>query len=196
MGKRIDEQPYEYGDDCLICTDAGAGLWDPGETPARIFCVFENLTKCPTFPCTSEPEPPNGHIFALPQRTDDLGPCYFYLTTTDWYVGLSFQPGAPAFSELFLYSVPGNKLYFLDSPHVPACETLFVNSTTCDNPNHCASGGFAQIAWGADAIRWMQTFGIPFDGNTFLEFFPFANGNRVTKLCNKTQGTNIKILHG
>lgn len=183
MGTKIIE-PVP-GDICL--------RWDPvDETPSFVYVVFWDVLKGDRF---GAKQPPNEHIFKLPQDPTSSCKWEYENLVSDWHV--DFQIAVDQ-SGVGLSDASGmGNFYFTDvtGPTSPPEYQLYHNFFQ-DPFGKWGYNGSAMVFWMTALGITVVDFGLQSAPDLFLEMFSFSDASFVQKLCSLSLVTNftMKIL--
>lgn len=176
----IKPKPETFGDDCLICYNAG-------ETPYEFNLFLSDLSTGSRWLDTHPPAPNGRHIIL---QNDHL-PCVWHEgPTTPCAIG--WFPSFPPSPQLaLLVSIDAGKLVFQDFQDVQ-CGRYFTNEIV--NPvGTFYYGGFAMIATSAELLSAVQAqVTIPEDGTKF-EVSVGPGGIVDVRIANEKHRINLII---
>lgn len=173
-----------------IPTGLNCGNWDPpAETPSQIYCMFFDMLKGNK---VGAREPPNGHIFELPQ--DPLSPCDWIYNNPafDWEIHLNLQAGNVSID--LRESVIPNRIYFDDwfvQPPFPA-NSVFTNDYQTP-VNHYGYAGFCVVYWMGTILALADLLSLLDVPDLFFELFSAQPPNLVVKFCSHSLRINTKV---
>lgn len=181
----MDDEPIEYGDDCLLG-------FDPGKTPKYLYVRFSLVVKCPDVGPNPFEMPPNDRVFKLTQHVTN--PCDWVYLTTPWRVFFTVVP-EPVRNWLLLADTPLGRWYFFDSVDgVPDEGHVFHNWATVCDPGVPSIEGIAIVTWTKQATDILESINMEKAQDLFMEMRPLDDGKLVYKFCRLKDATNIAIL--
>lgn len=182
---------YVVGNSCVYCEQAAGGPWPNGGTPKYLTAIFTGFVKCPMFPGTGAPEPPEGVPFVLTQLT---GPCYYATTSPmGFFVDYcAYDPSWVMCSIWLKWDV--NKIYFFNARHstLPCSLSLPAGHACLDEYTYC-TGGNVNISIFEGTPEAAEALNIAPSPDLYMEYFPMMDPVLVYKFCNRKIPMNIKI---
>lgn len=188
MGTPLPKPDIDYGSNCPACTGEDM-LWEPGQTPEKVYAVFSNLAACPCFDGIL----PNGKSFVLLQ--DPLVPCWWVHVGSIWRVRFIAAISGEDASELLLQWNPGSKIAFQGRwDPCPFEYHAFQNISTECTSLVCCTGGIGVVSWNSIPQDLVDFFGLVRSEGLMYEARPKSPTEIVHKFCSTNDSTNIKIL--
>lgn len=180
MGTRVEAIPL--GLECFC--------WGPAnETPEAIYVMFFEMKKGDV---PFAHEPPNGHIFRVPQNP--LVPCDFVYDNPamNWRILLLLQAGA--ISLTLRQSDFPNFIYFADTTGPPPLPENFVFTNDYLTPvNNFAWDGYCVVFWMSSVITLADAWGFLDAPDLLFELFSAESPDIVVKFCSLSLGINTRL---
>jgi len=180
MGTKVE--PILPGPECLH--------WNPpDETPISLYVMFWDLKKGDRYGAR---EPPNGHLFRLPQTPEWACDWRCVNLAFGWEVTFNLQSANMALS-LRDANLRDNVYFGNTKAYPPIVEyELFTNYYQWPAGNW-GWGGFAVLFWMIDIVAIAESLGLGDADDLLFEFFHVSPTEFVVKFCSRSLRTNVKL---
>lgn len=185
MGQRMQDEPIEYGINCLQC-------WPDGLTPKYLYARFALVTKRTDHDPDFCSMPPNDVVFKLTQ--DPGEPCAWFYDQGNWTVRFDLVNLGIGNTEFTLDDTIGNHYFHNRSDTCYSEGTVLHNDIPPDEPGACGYDGFGIVTWTPQATDLLAAINMSKAYDLFMEIHPRDDGKIVYKFCKLQDATNVKIL--